>query len=279
MNTQYKLFAIIGFIVLLGIIVFIVITPKVPKDADFPEVIPPASSIPPPAPPKEVLPQNKIQTVDLGVGEKAELETGEITLVDVLADSRCPKGVQCVWAGEVKISLKYRNNSTLANQNITLQYPGNPIVVDNYKMELISVTPEKTTDPIDKKTYRFQITVEKMEGSKVPPSGSGTSSEKEFGTLSGSVLMGPMCPVMREGVACPDQGVPGIVFFVTNIKGGLSYTVTTDSSGAFSLPVETGTYIIKNGSTKPYPRISPIEVVVKTGVVTSVVMHGDSGIR
>lgn len=277
MNTQYKLFTLIGLIVLLGGIVFIVLASKMPKNADFSEVTPPVSYVPPPAPPKEVLTQNKIQTFNLSVGEKAEFQTGEITLMDVLADSRCPKEVQCIRAGEVKIGLKYRNNSTLISQDVTLQYPGGSVIVDNYKMEIVSVTPEKTINPIDKKTYRFQITVEQVGGSKTTPA--DTSSGKGFGTLSGSVLIGPMCPVMREGVACPDRGAPDIVLLVTNVKSGLSYTVTTDSFGAFSLTVEAGTYSVKNGSTKPYPMISPIEVVVKAGVVTSVVMHGDSGIR
>lgn len=278
MNTQYKLFALIGLIVLLGGIVFIVLASKMPKNADFSEVTPPASYVPPPAPPKEVLTQNKIQTFNLGVGEKAEFQTGEITLMDVLADSRCPKEVQCIRAGEVKIGLKYRNNSTSFTKDFTLIYPkADEVIIEGYKMEIVSVTPEKTTDPIDKKTYRFQITVEQVEGSKITPA--DTSSGKGLGTLSGSVLIGPMCPVMREGVACPDQGASGIVLLVTSINGGLSYTVTTDSSGAFSLSAEAGTYSVKNGSTKPYPMISPIEVVVKAGVVTSVVMHGDSGIR
>jgi hypothetical protein len=40
----------------------------------------------------------------LSVGQKASIAGGDLRVefVDVVADSRCPKDVVCVWAGEVK---------------------------------------------------------------------------------------------------------------------------------------------------------------------------------
>lgn len=40
----------------------------------------------------------------------------EVVLVRVLNDSRCPEGVQCVWAGEVTIEVAVYENKKLSEQ-------------------------------------------------------------------------------------------------------------------------------------------------------------------
>ncbi|MCG2610271.1 hypothetical protein LZZ90_01975 [Flavobacterium sp. SM15] len=40
----------------------------------------------------------------------------EIVLVKVLEDSRCPEGVQCVWAGEVTVEVAAYENKKLVEQ-------------------------------------------------------------------------------------------------------------------------------------------------------------------
>lgn len=35
-------------------------------------------------------------------GENLAIEDVSIKFVDVISDSRCPKNVQCIWAGEIK---------------------------------------------------------------------------------------------------------------------------------------------------------------------------------
>lgn len=48
--------------------------------------------------------------VVLAVGEHADLGSGRtLTLQRVLNDSRCPKDVQCVWAGEVTLGFELSN--------------------------------------------------------------------------------------------------------------------------------------------------------------------------
>lgn len=47
--------------------------------------------------------------------------TLEVEFVKVLSDSRCPKNVQCVWAGEAKILVKiYRNGVFDSEQELTI---------------------------------------------------------------------------------------------------------------------------------------------------------------
>ena len=95
-------------------------------------------------------------------GQKAVIEnTGlEIAFIRVLEDSRCPRGVECVWEGNgrVEISLNYRGSGNefrelntaldpkltqIRNFRISLAqlqpYPeyGNEILPENYRISLI----------------------------------------------------------------------------------------------------------------------------------------------
>lgn len=47
------------------------------------------------------------EPVILGIGQKASLEDGkEIQMIRVSEDSRCPKGTQCMWAGQAGVEVK-----------------------------------------------------------------------------------------------------------------------------------------------------------------------------
>ena len=49
-----------------------------------------------------------MQTLTLGIGEKATLAGGSrLTYLSLVNDSRCPPGVQCIWAGDAEISLRW----------------------------------------------------------------------------------------------------------------------------------------------------------------------------
>lgn len=42
----------------------------------------------------------------LGVGEYQKINDVEVTFIEILEDSRCPKDVSCVWAGQAKIKVR-----------------------------------------------------------------------------------------------------------------------------------------------------------------------------
>lgn len=70
----------------------------------------------PPAPKPEAAPAPApVATpgsVVLGFGDEATVAPGtQLRFVRVVNDSRCPKGVQCVWAGEVKIEFELKSPS------------------------------------------------------------------------------------------------------------------------------------------------------------------------
>lgn len=57
------------------------------------------------------------QKNDNEINQKLDAKSGkEIVLVKVIDDSRCPEGVQCIWAGEVTIEVAAYENQELVEQ-------------------------------------------------------------------------------------------------------------------------------------------------------------------
>lgn len=86
-----------------------------------------------------------------------------VTFVEVSEDSRCATGVECIWAGQVKIVLEVAvgtetQQNTLVNGTL-LEGDVDSIDVAEYKIRLIKVDPypvfEQPTDAAD-----YQITLE-----------------------------------------------------------------------------------------------------------------------
>lgn len=57
--------------------------------------------------------------IKIPLGETETIDGVSIKFVDVLEDSRCPEGVNCVWAGEVKISVEITNGKQSEKREIT----------------------------------------------------------------------------------------------------------------------------------------------------------------
>ncbi len=62
------------------------------------------------------------QEFTLAVGQTATISGEDLKLKfdSVTADSRCPKGVQCVWAGEAKVQLLITSNNSTSQVIYTL---------------------------------------------------------------------------------------------------------------------------------------------------------------
>ena len=55
------------------------------------------------------------------IGDQAKVADIEIRFVEVLEDSRCPKDVNCVWAGEAKVVIElYEDNKFLEKKTIII---------------------------------------------------------------------------------------------------------------------------------------------------------------
>jgi hypothetical protein len=88
-----------------------------------------------------------------GIGQTVAVEGPKVTPLQVLEDSRCPKGVQCVWAGRVRIATRIDLGSGSVAREVTL---GQPIHIADGELELVEVLPDKVADrTILPEDYRF----------------------------------------------------------------------------------------------------------------------------
>ena len=91
-----------------------------------------------------------------GIAETVRVDGPKVTPVELLEDSRCPKDVQCVWAGRVRINAKVELGSGTQTHEMTL---GEPIQVADGKLTLVEVQPEAKSDRnIYPEEYRFGFT-------------------------------------------------------------------------------------------------------------------------
>ncbi len=86
----------------------------------------------------------------------------------ILSDSRCPEGVQCVWAGEVNLLLGVYEND-LKTEEVELKinhqkftenksFFESKIPLENKKIEAIQILPNRVEGiQIDEKEYRLKL--------------------------------------------------------------------------------------------------------------------------
>ncbi len=98
-----------------------------------------------------------------------EKEQVNLSFVRVLEDSRCPKGVQCFWAGVGAIELTVMGTYTrpqamlLATENIMDKNYAKSIVFNGYTYRLVSLLPYPVKDKpkSDSEKYRVRLLIER----------------------------------------------------------------------------------------------------------------------
>lgn len=96
--------------------------------------------------------------------------------------------------------------------------------------------------------------------------------------ISGIVLVGPQCPVVREGEECPDKPYEADID-VYDASGAFVTRVRSDADGEFFVAVAAGDYRLEPRSPGAFPFAAPLDVRVIHGITTRVVVQYDSGIR
>ncbi|HVR91718.1 MAG TPA: hypothetical protein VHG29_11595 [Novosphingobium sp.] len=87
------------------------------------------------------------------LGETVVVDGPRVTPLTVLEDSRCPTGVQCVWAGQVRLTVRIDLGSGSQTRDLT---SGKPERVADGTLELVEVMPERKAGlPIYPEDYRF----------------------------------------------------------------------------------------------------------------------------
>lgn len=107
-----------------------------------------------------------------------------------------------------------------------------------------------------------------------------TPSPPEDSGIDGIVFIGPLCPVVQEGVPCPDAPYEASIR-VQRPSGEVVATVRAAKDGRFRVNLAPGEYVLEplppNEGAPPYA--SPVTVEVDAHVFTPVTISYDSGIR
>jgi hypothetical protein len=91
------------------------------------------------------------------IGQSLTLQGVTITPLEVVEDSRCAEGVQCVWAGTVKVRTEIKSGLGTAIEFMEID---RPITTEAEEVTLVSVTPgTKASRTIAPSDYRFVYSV------------------------------------------------------------------------------------------------------------------------
>ena len=114
-----------------------------------------------------VVEANLGQEFSLRIGQAAQIENEQLVIRfnDIKGDSRCPRGVQCFWAGEVScdVTVTYRGSSSdiILTQSGLTEPPAESRYED-YKF-IFSVEPyPEEGKQISTADYRLKMTVKKL---------------------------------------------------------------------------------------------------------------------
>lgn len=192
-----------------------------------------------------------------------------ITPLKVISDSRCPSDVQCIWAGEVVLSVKLEKG---IQSSVVELKQGAKWGFDGQIVSLVTATPiPKSDTTISDSEYIFTFKVD----------GAG-ATEKGQGTVSGRVTLSPVCPVERipPDPNCAPKGYAtsiDIIKFGGSVK--IQKTIKTNSDGTFSTSLDSGVYILKAQGGSVLPRCEDQSVEVFSSRTSSIQISCDSGIR
>lgn len=193
-----------------------------------------------------------------------------ITPTSLIQDSRCPTDVQCIQAGTVKINVSLENGGILVPVVLTL---GDSVSFMNKKVSLVSVYPKPSArKSISEDAYEFTFSVVE-------------SDEISKGTLSGTMTIGPICPVEHVDSPCLptlEMYAAQKVFVYSSDKKTLLMTLVPNVSGKFQANLLPGSYYVdvKHPTTK-IGSISgvPTTITIVKGVATYLTINIDTGMR
>ncbi len=102
----------------------------------------------------------KVGTVTTYLGGRATALNLTVNPREVVSDSRCAEGVQCIWAGTTEVRAAVETKVAHGEHVFKL---GEAKTVGDFSVTLTEVTPyPKAGEPIAESSYRFTFTIEKV---------------------------------------------------------------------------------------------------------------------
>ncbi len=89
----------------------------------------------------------------VALGQTAYAGGPSVTPLGLLEDSRCPKDVECVWAGQVRVRARVAGGGWSREVELI---SNKPVAIADGQLQLVAVTPERLQHrTIAPKDYRF----------------------------------------------------------------------------------------------------------------------------
>jgi hypothetical protein len=105
-------------------------------------------------------------------------------------------------------------------------------------------------------------------------------SDGPLGTIRGSVLLAPTCPVETTESPCPGRPLGGVSVRVVDDEGEVHASAVSDDDGRFEMDVTPGTYLLTASIRQdPARSVQPTRVEVGAGELIHTDVLVDSGIR
>ena len=105
------------------------------------------------------------QPFELRVGQQVTIagEALTVSFEGVPSDSRCPTGVQCIWAGDATVQVVLSKDGKAAGFELHTNLEPRTATYLNYTIELVSLAPYPTAKggPIAQSQYRATFIVRK----------------------------------------------------------------------------------------------------------------------
>jgi len=97
--------------------------------------------------------------------------------------------------------------------------------------------------------------------------------------IEGHVWVGPMCPVVQEGVDCPDLPLEADLE-VQDSLGRVVARARSGADGTYRIPLAPGAYmLVPQSPSLGLPFASPVPLTIQNGLWNEVDVYYDSGIR
>ncbi len=82
--------------------------------------------------------------IKLGVAETIQLDGISVSFLEVITDSRCPRNVDCMWAGEAKVKVSIDTGDGDAIEKILVFNNGMSVIAglfENKELQFLKLTP------------------------------------------------------------------------------------------------------------------------------------------